>query len=316
VTATNPFFSPSTLPYGLPPFAEIREEHYLPAFRRGMTEQLAEVAAVAASEDPPTYENTIVALERTGALLRRVSHVFFNQASSDTNATVQEIEAEVSTELAAHDDAIHLDPGLYARVEALYDTRHELGLDAESLRLLERYHTRFERAGARLPEAGRQRLRELNTRIAAACTAFEQNLFAGTKAAALVLDSADELAGLSPGAVAAAAENGRSLGHDGKYVLNLKNFSNQQELASLERREVRERLLAASLGRGLGGANDNRGLVVELARLRARPPPWPPRQGRTRSPPGTGRTGRRRSAKPSTTSTPPPCARTSSSTGS
>jgi peptidyl-dipeptidase Dcp len=269
VTATNPFFSPSTLPYGLPPFAEIREEHYLPAFRRGMTEQLAEVAAVAASEDPPTYENTIVALERTGALLRRVSHVFFNQASSDTNATVQEIEAEVSTELAAHDDAIHLDPGLYARVEALYDTRHELGLDAESLRLLERYHTRFERAGARLPEAGRQRLRELNTRIAAACTAFEQNLFAGTKAAALVLDSADELAGLSPGAVAAAAENGRSLGHDGKYVLNLKNFSNQQELASLERREVRERLLAASLGRGLGGANDNRGLVVELARLRA-----------------------------------------------
>jgi peptidyl-dipeptidase Dcp len=269
VTATNPFFSPSTLPYGLPPFAEIREEHYLPAFRRGMTEQLAEVAAVAASEDPPTYENTIVALERTGALLRRVSHVFFNQASSDTNATVQEIEAEVSTELAAHDDAIHLDPGLYARVEALYDTRHELGLDAESLRLLERYHTRFERAGARLPEVGRQRLRELNTRIAAACTAFEQNLFAGTKAAALVLDSADELAGLSPGAVAAAAENGRSLGHDGKYVLNLKNFSNQQELASLERREVRERLLAASLGRGLGGANDNRGLVVELARLRA-----------------------------------------------
>jgi peptidyl-dipeptidase Dcp len=269
VTATNPFFSPSTLPYGLPPFAEIREEHYLPAFRRGMTEQLAEVAAVAASEDPPTYENTIVALERTGALLRRVSHVFFNQASSDTNATVQEIEAEVSTELAAHDDAIHLDPALYARVEALYDTRHELGLDAESLRLLERYHTRFERAGARLPEAGRQRLRELNTRIAAACTAFEQNLFAGTKAAALVLDSADELAGLSPGAVAAAAENGRSLGHDGKYVLNLKNFSNQQELASLERREVRERLLAASLGRGLGGANDNRGLVVELARLRA-----------------------------------------------
>lgn len=269
MTATNPFFSPSTLPYGLPPFAEIREEHYLPAFRRGMTEQLAEVAALAASEDPPTYENTIVALERTGALLRRVSSVFFNQASSDTNATVQEIEAEVSTELAAHDDAIHLDPGLYARVEALYDTRHELGLDAESLRLLERYHTRFERAGARLPEAGRQRLRELNTRIAAACTTFEQNLFAGTKAAALVLDSADELAGLSPGAVAAAAENGRSLGHDGKYVLNLKNFSNQQELASLERREVRERLLAASLSRGLGGANDNRGLVVELARLRA-----------------------------------------------
>lgn len=263
---TNPFFAPSTLPYGLPPFAEIREEHYEPAFQRGMAEQLAEIAAVAGSDEPPTYENTIVALERSGVLLRRVSQVFSNQAASDTNAAVQEIEAAISTRLAAHDDAIHLDPALYARIEALYDTRHGLGLDAESLRLLERYRTRFVRAGARLPEAGRQRLRELNTEIAAASTTFEQNLFSDTRAAALVLDSAEELAGLSPGAIAAAAENGRALGRDGAFVINLKNFSNQQELASLDRRDVRERLLAASLGRGL---SSNRGLVVGLARLRA-----------------------------------------------
>ncbi|MFE2428232.1 M3 family metallopeptidase [Streptomyces sp. NPDC059373] len=267
--ATNPFFSPSTLPYGLPPFAEIHEEHYPPAFERGMAEELAEAQAVAASEDPPTYENTIEALERSGTLLRRVSHVFFNQASSDTNPEVQEIEARISTQLAAHRDAIHLDPALYGRVRALFDTRHELGLDAQSLRLLERYHTRFERAGARLPEAGRQRLRELNAEIATASTAFEQNLFADTKAAALVLDSADELAGLHQGAITAAAENGRALGHDGTYVLSLKNFSNQQELAALDRRDVRERLLTASLGRGLSGPNSNRDLVVKLATLRA-----------------------------------------------
>jgi peptidyl-dipeptidase Dcp len=263
---TNPFFSPSTLPYELPPFADIREEHYLPAFERGMAEQLAEAEAIAQSAEPPTYRNTIVALERSGALLRRVSNVFFNQASSDTNEAVQAVEAEISPRLAAHEDAIHLNAALYGRVRALYESREGLGLDAESLRLLERYHTRFERAGARLPVGGQRRLRELNSEIATASTAFEQNLFADTNAAALVLDSADELAGLSPDAIAAAAENGRVLGHDGKYVLSLNNFSNQFELASLDNREVRKRLLDASLGRGLAGNGE---LAGRLARLRA-----------------------------------------------
>ncbi|MDX3074662.1 M3 family metallopeptidase [Streptomyces sp. MI02-7b] len=266
MTSTNPFLSPSTLPYELPPFADIRDEHYLPAFERGMAEQLAEVRAVAADPEPPGFENTIIALERSGDLLSRVSSVFFNRTAADTSATVQEIEARVNTELAAHADAIHLDPDLFARVKALHDTRHELGLDAPSLRLLERYHTRFVRAGAELTEQGRERLRELNAEIAEASTAFEQNLFADTKGAAIVLDSADELAGLSADAVASAAANATALGHDGRFVLSLKNFSNQTELASLEDRALRRRLLEASVSRGL---TSNRALVVKLARLRA-----------------------------------------------
>lgn len=266
MTSTNPFLSPSTLPYELPPFADIREEHYLPAFEQGMAEQLAETEAVAANPEPPGFENTIVALERSGDLLDRVSKVFFNRASADTGPGIQEIEARINPALAAHADAIHLNPALYSRVKELYGTRSELGLDAEALRLLERYHTRFVRAGAELTEEGRERLRALNAEIAEASTAFEQNLFADTKAAALVLDSADELAGLSADAVAAAAANATALGHDGKYVLSLKNFSNQSELAFLDDRALRERLLTASLGRGL---TSNRELTVRLARLRA-----------------------------------------------
>ncbi|MEU6342103.1 M3 family metallopeptidase [Streptomyces sp. NPDC046977] len=266
MTSTHPFLSPSPLPYELPPFADIQDEHYLPAFERGMAEQLAEVRAVATDPEPPGFENTIVALERSGDLLGRVSNVFFNRAAADTGPAVQEIEARVNTALAAHADAIHLDPDLFARIRTLHDARHELGLDAESLRLLERYHTRFVRAGAELNPEGRERLRELNGEIAEASTTFEQNLFADTKGAAIVLDSADELAGLSPDAIASAAANATALGHDGRYVLSLKNFSHQTELASLDDRALRRRLLEASLGRGL---TSNRAVVVRLARLRA-----------------------------------------------
>ncbi|MFJ6215282.1 M3 family metallopeptidase [Streptomyces sp. NPDC092296] len=262
----NPFFSPSTLPYELPPFADIRDEHYQPAFERGMAEQLAEIEAIAAATEPPTFENTVVALERSGTLLRRVESAFFNQVAADTRPVLQAVEAEISPRLAAHDDAIHLDRALFDRIETLYRARADLGLDAESLRLLERYHSRFVRAGAQLPAADQQRLRTLNEQLAAAESAFEQNLFADTRAAALVLDSPEELAGLSADAIASAAENGRALGHDGSYVISLKNFSNQTELAALDDREVRRRLLEASLGRGL---RSNREPVVRMARLRA-----------------------------------------------
>ena len=266
MTSRNPFLTASTLPYELPPFADIREEHYLPAFGAGMDEQLAEVAVIAGNPEPPTFENTIEALERSGAVLRRVSLVFFNQASSDTTPGVQEIDAGISPRLAAHSDAIHLDPALFARIDALHGQRPELRLEPESDRLLDRYHARFVRAGARLGPDGQARLRELNAELAAASTTFEQNVFADTRAAALVLDSADELAGLSPDAVAAAAENGRALGQDGKHVISLKNFSNQSELASLDDPTVRRRLLAASLGRGTGA---NGALAARMAVLRA-----------------------------------------------
>ena len=265
-TGDNPFLRPSSLPFQLPPFAEIREEHYLPAFTLGMSEQLAEVAAIAADPEPATFENTVEALERSGALLRRVTLVFFNQTSSDTTDGVQEIDAAISPRLAEHNDAIHLDRALFARLDALRSRHAELGLDAESLRVLERYHARFVRAGARLNEAEQARLRELNAELAAAGTAFDQNLFADTRAAALILESAEELAGLSPNALAAAAENGRARGHDGAYVISLKNFSNQTELAALDDPEVRRRLLGASLARG---TETNAPLAARMAVLRA-----------------------------------------------
>jgi len=266
VTTSNPFFEPSELPYGLPPFARIRNEHFLPAFARGMAEQLDEVAAIGACAEPVTFENTVEALERSGAVLGRVGRVFFNKVATDTDEEIQAIEVEIAPRLAAHDDALLLDSALFARLDALFDRRAQLGCDAEQLRLLERHHTSRVRAGARLAPGQQRRLRELNAAIAARSTEFGQNLRAATAAAALVVDSAEELAGLPADQVAAAAANARALGHEGKFVLSLKNFSQQTELAALDDPALRARLLAASLGRG---ADTNGPVAVALAALRA-----------------------------------------------
>jgi peptidyl-dipeptidase Dcp len=265
--AENPFLAPSTLPYLLPPFAAISIGHFRPAFERGMAEQLAEIDAITASDEPPTFENTLVALESTGEVLQRVSNAFFHQAASDTSAELQEIEAEVNPRLAAHRDAINLDAALFGRIKALYDARASLELpDDESLRLIEKYYEEFVRAGAELSAADQERLRALNSELATLETTFQRNLLADAKSRALVLDSAEALAGLSPDSVAAAAENARALGRDGGYVLSLKAFSNQTELASLTDRDVRRRLLEASLGRGLPV---NVQAVRQIVRLRA-----------------------------------------------
>ncbi|MGX1805376.1 M3 family metallopeptidase [Nocardia sp. NPDC055321] len=265
----NPFFERSTLPYELPDFAVIDEEHYLPAFERGMAVQLVEVAAITRTEDAPTFANTIEALERSGAVLTRVANVFFNRSSSDSSPRIEEIEAEISPLLAAHRDAIHLDPELFARIEALHAEREQLGLGPEEVRLIEQYHLRFVRAGARLDAGQQARLRELNAELAAASTEFGQNNLAATNAATLVLDSEAELAGLGAAAVAAAAENARSLGHAGKWALSLQNVSNQPILAELADPGVRERVMSASLGRGFGEHGANAGLAVRMAAIRA-----------------------------------------------
>ncbi|MBF6177603.1 M3 family metallopeptidase [Nocardia otitidiscaviarum] len=265
----NPFFERSPLPYELPVFAEIDDEHYLPAFERGMAEQLAEVAAITATGAEPTFANTIEALERSGALLTRVSNVFFNIASADSTERIEAIEADISPRLAAHRDAIHLDPALFARVETLYERRDELDLDAEQTRLLEQYHIRFVRAGARLDAAGQARLREINAELAAAATEFGQRNLAAANAATLILDSEAQLSGLAPTAVAAAAELAESLGHQGKWALSLQNVSNQPVLAQLADREVRQRVMAASLERGFDGNGDNGALAARMAALRA-----------------------------------------------
>ncbi|WP_035814648.1 M3 family metallopeptidase [Jiangella gansuensis] len=264
----NPFFAASDLPYQLPPFQLIRTEHYRPAFERGMAEQLAEVEAIAADPAPPTFENTIVALERSGQILQRVAAVFFNQASSDTNAEIQTIQSEISPRLAAHSDAIHLDSRLFARITALLDDAD--GLDPESRRLLERYHLDFVRAGAGLSEEQQARLREINGELSALSTTFQNNLLEDTNASAVVVDDAAQLDGLSADAVAAAAQTAAERGLEGKYVLTLVLPSGQPALASLTDRSLRERLYRASVQRGANGnEHDNHVIAARIAALRA-----------------------------------------------
>jgi peptidyl-dipeptidase Dcp len=266
----NPFYAPSDLPYQLPPFAQIREDHYLPAFERGMVEQLDEIAEIVEQSEPPTIENTLVALERSGQLLERVSAVFHNQTSADTNKNLQRIEADIAPKLAAHSDAIHLNGGLFARIKQLYKSREDLGLDAETRRLLERYYTDFVRAGAELDDEAQARLRTINEELSALSTTFEQNLLADTNESALILDDPADLDGLSADAIASAAEAATARGLDGKYVLELVLPTGQPALASLTNRAVRERLMRASLTRGgRGNEHDNSAIVLKMAALRA-----------------------------------------------
>ncbi|MFC0862496.1 M3 family metallopeptidase [Sphaerimonospora cavernae] len=256
--AENPFLSPSDLPYGLPPFQRIREEHYVPAFEQGMAEHLAEVAAIADNPERPTFENTIEALERAGALLDRVSAVFFNRASSDTTPGIQKIQQDVTPRLAKHADAVHLNAKLFARIRAV-----EAGGEEERW-LLDRYLTDFTRAGALLDAADQERLRGLNERLSELATTFQQNLLADTNDRAVVVDEAAELDGLTEDAVRGLAETARERGLDGKHVITLVLPTGQPSLASLTDRSLRERVHTASIGRGAANAE----LIREMALLR------------------------------------------------
>jgi len=268
--SSNPFLAPSTLPYQLPPFAEIRDEHYEPAFERGFEEQLAEVQAITSNPDAPTFENTLLALEKSGQTLQRVSEAFFNKSSADSTDFTNELEEKLAPRLAAHQDAITLNPALYGRISELHDRLGELGLDDEGHYLVQRYHTEFTLAGADLDEDGRQRLKEYNSRLSTLTTRFEKNLLADTNDLAVVIDDAAELDGLDAGQISAAAEAAREKGLEGKYLITLVLPTGHPLLASLTNRALRERVMAASRSRGIrGGRNDNRDVVLEIARLRA-----------------------------------------------
>ncbi len=267
---SNPFLSPSPLPYQLPPFAEIRDEHYRPAFERGFAEQLAEIEAIAGSPEAPTFENTMLPLERSGQVLQRVAEVFFNKSSADSTDFTNALEEEIAPRLAAHADAIRLNRALSARIASLHERLDELALDPESRYLVERYHTEFTLAGAGLGDEEKERLRDLNQRLSTLTTRFEKNLLADTNELAVVFDSAEELDGLGEGELSAAAEAARERGLDGKYVVTLVLPTGHPWLANLTRRDVRERIMAASRARGIhGGEHDNRELVLEITRLRA-----------------------------------------------
>ncbi|HEY5787098.1 MAG TPA: M3 family metallopeptidase [Microlunatus sp.] len=265
----NPFFLASTLPYELPPFADIRIEHFRNGLDAGMAEQLAEVAVIAHRDARPTFVNTIVALERSGRILDRVRRVFWCLTSADTNPELQAIETEYAPRLSAHADAITLDRALFARIDDLYVHRDELGLEAEAAKLVERYHLDFVRAGAALDEADQNRLRELNAELATLSTEFGVRLLAAAKGAAAHVTDAAELDGLSDDAIAAAAETAAQRGLDG-YLVELILPTHQPVLTSLRHRDLRRRVLAASVGRGSGPDTDTSDIVRAMVVARAR----------------------------------------------
>ena len=268
--SANPFFAVSTLPYQLPPFDQIQDAHYAPAFEKGMAEQRAEVDAIANQAAAPSFENTIVAMEKTGAVLNRTAAVFFNLAGANTNPAMQKVQAEMAPKLAAHQDAILLDGKLYARVKSLYDQRADLGLDAESQRLLERYHTDFVRAGAQLSEADKTKLKAMNAELATLATTFSQNVLKEVQASGVLVSDVKELDGLSADAITAAAEAAKAAGKEGQYLIALMNTSGQPPLSSLTNRALRKKIMDASLTRGSrGGEFDNRAIVARVAKLRA-----------------------------------------------
>ncbi|MCU1410556.1 MAG: family peptidase [Rhodoglobus sp.] len=267
---TNPFLEPSTLPFGMPPFADIKDEHYKPAFETGMEDHLKEIRAITVKRDMPTFENTMIPLEKAGQFLERVATVFFNKVSADGNDATAELEEEIAPLLAAHSDAIRLDSQLYWRIKTLHDQLDSLDLDAESRYLVERYYMEYTIAGAGLDDAEKEKLRDFNQQLSTLTTRFEKNLLADTNDLAVVIEDAAELAGLEPGEISAAAEAAKERGLDGKYLVTLVLPTGHPWLSSLTNRDVRARIMAASRARGIRGNDwDNKQLVLDIARVRA-----------------------------------------------
>jgi peptidyl-dipeptidase Dcp len=269
--ADNPFADPSPLPFHAPAFDKIRVEHFLPTFTFGMQQQLAEMNAIASQKADPTFENTIVAMERSGALLTRVENVFSNLTSAEKTKPLQTIETELAPLRAAHSDNVLLNRPLFQRVERIWQKKESLGLTEEQAEVLKQRYEGFLRAGARLSDQDQGRIRSLNEQLSKLETKFEENLLAIARERAVIVETAQELDGLSVAEIAAAAEAARGRGLDGKYLLQISNTTRVPVLTSLNNRALRQRVWEASAYRGLGrnGGIDNRGLVLEIAQLRA-----------------------------------------------
>ena len=267
----NPFFEPSSLPFEAPDFDQISEEHFRPAFETGMETELEEIDRITGNPEEPTFENTIVELEKTGEILRRTRLVFSNLTSSHTNDKLQEIQSEMAPKFAAHSDNILLNGDLFARVETLYNDRENLGLDEASMKLLEDTYRNFVRAGAQLSDEEQARMREINERTSSLSTEFQDKLLEMTRERAVIVEDADLLDGLSSDRIAAAAEAAADRGHDNSYLLSITNTTRVPILTSLNNREMRQRVWEASAYRGIGedGGIDTRPIALELAELRA-----------------------------------------------
>jgi peptidyl-dipeptidase Dcp len=268
--AGNPLLAAWAGPAGTPPFAAIRPADFKPAFDAAMAAQIAEIEAIAGEAAAPSFANTIAAMERSGRALSNVSSVFFCLAGAHTNDDIQALEREMSPRLAAHRNRIQLHPRLYARIKALWDRRGELGLTPEEARVLERYELTFRRAGAGLDAADKQRVAEIGERLASLGTAFSQNVLADEQSYALVLETEDDLAGLSAAQRTAAREAAAERGHAGKYAITLSRSSVEPFLTASARRDLREKAYLAWIARGDGGgATDNKAIIAETVRLRA-----------------------------------------------
>jgi peptidyl-dipeptidase Dcp len=266
---SNPFFAPSALPYSAPPFDLIREEHYMPAFEAGMAENRAEVDAIIASPEAPSFENTLVALEKSGALLSRVATAFYAVAGAHTSPTIQQMQQDVAPKLSAHSDAINLDARLFARVRSLYEQRGALDLDVESLRLLEITYDGFVKSGALLNEGDKEKLKALNTEQSTLQAKFINRVLAAMKEGGLQVPTREALDGLQDAEINEAAEAAKARELDGFY-LSLQNTTQQPALASLTNRETRKLLWEASLTRAeQGNDRDTREMIARLAQLRA-----------------------------------------------
>lgn len=269
-TEQNPFYTESSLYMKYPEFDKIKNKHYTPAFEKGMADHMAEMETIANHNVNPTFNNTIMAMETSGALLDRVSTVFFSLTSANTNDEMEKIRSEMAPKLSAHSDQILLNGKLFHRVKTIYEQRDQLGLDKESKRLVEKYYTDFIRSGANLSSEEKESLKKINGEMAVLQTTFSQNVLKEVNALAVVVDSKDELDGLSDAAIEAAANEAKSRELDGKYVLTLRNTSGQPPMASLTNRALRERIHKTSLSRGSrGGDFDNRNILANVIKLRA-----------------------------------------------
>jgi peptidyl-dipeptidase Dcp len=270
MTTANPFAQRSDLEYEMPPFALITDEHYLPAFYEGCSQQLSEVQAMLDAPGAATFENTIVALEKSGQMLARTLRVFFNKSSSDTSDSLDAIEAELAPKLAAHQDAIQLNPALFARIKSLYDNRESLGLNTEDAWLLERYYKDLIHAGAHLSETERERLKQLNEELSILETQFSKNLLTDTNDLAVLIDDINELAGLGENEIAAAAAAAKERGHEGKRLIAMVNFTGNPVLDSLSNRELRKKIMQDSLMKAnRANENDNKPVILKIIKLRA-----------------------------------------------
>ena len=267
---TNPFLVESSLYLKYPPFDRIEDGHYLPAFEQGMAEQLEEIDAIVNQVDAPTFENTLIPMEISGQILSRVSSVFYGMIAAHTNDALDEVQVEIAPRLSAHGDEILLNAALFGRIKALYDNRESLGLDPESLRLVEETHRDFVRSGAELSEVEKETLRAINTELAELSTSFSQNVLDEVNDVAIVVDTAEELAGLTQAEIQGAADAAESRELSGKYVIPMLNTTQQPTMAALENRALRQRMLETSFMRGNhGGEYDNREILSRTARLRA-----------------------------------------------